>query len=314
MPLKLVPPGTRKGYTEYYARGTINGIAYEENLRTADEKEAEIAKAELELFIRRLSRPAGVVTFKEAAERYIIARSLNDRDQRWVRSLYFMIGETPVGDIVQDDIVRCASVAYQSAASRNRAVLRPIAAVVHYAADNKWCAYQRFKAFKEPTPKNRCVEPEIEKKLLKLTGDDPIKHLLILWLFKHGNRISEVLNLRYRDIDFEKLTFRLHLSKNDTYQDFPLNEEVASRLNRKAAGEAFVFPWRTRSGVHKWLRPLVKGQDMVFSPHMARHTVGKRLSDQGASLTSIMGKLGHLSVKSSMRYQAKDIETIRKYG
>jgi integrase len=47
---------------------------------------------------------------------------------------------------------------------------------------------------------------------------------------------------------------------------------------------------------------------------MARHTVGTMLNAQGASLRTIMDRLGHTDVKSSLRYQGGDIEVVREAG
>ncbi len=76
--------------------------------------------------------------------------------------------------------------------------------------------------------------------------------------------------------------------------------------------EGPIFPWRTRWGVEKWLRILCQKLEISFTPHMARHTVGKRLSEAGVSLRIIMDKLGHKDSKSSLRYQRGDLETIRE--
>lgn len=78
--------------------------------------------------------------------------------------------------------------------------------------------------------------------------------------------------------------------------------------------EGWVFPWRTKSGVYAWLRPLRQALGVTFTPHMARHSVGKRHNDAGAGLRTIMARLGHQDVKSSIRYQAEDIEVVCEAG
>ena len=45
---------------------------------------------------------------------------------------------------------------------------------------------------------------------------------------------------------------------------------------------------------------------------MARHTVGTMLNAQGGFLRIIMDRLGPADVKSSLRYQAGDIEVVRE--
>ncbi len=51
-----------------------------------------------------------------------------------------------------------------------------------------------------------------------------------------------------------------------------------------------------------------------FAPLMARHSLGKWLNEEGASLRQIMDTLHHGDPKSSIRYQSTDIEVFRQTG
>lgn len=46
MPLKLIPPGARKGNPSYLARGTVAGVLFERSLGTAKKRECEIIETE----------------------------------------------------------------------------------------------------------------------------------------------------------------------------------------------------------------------------------------------------------------------------
>lgn len=320
MPLKLIPPGKRRNAC-YYARGMVGGQEIEESLETTDKEEAEKRKAKLENDILNEQSAPECMMFYEAAERYKEFRRaekgrLSERDERWIDEIVSRIGHKSLHEVTRDDVVNIAQNIYPHGApsSKNRAVLRPIAAIMHYAADCKWCPYIRFKAFKEPPPAVRNVDLITETALLKLTKKNEHKHLLMLWLFKQGNRISEVLHVKYEDIDFKALTVVVHDTKNARERLFPLDAGIARILKKRLPSKGYIFPWQSRSGVHKWLRPLCNAQGIAFTPHRARHTVGKRFKDQGADIRTIMDKLGHASYKSSLRYQAPDIETVRKYG
>ena len=67
-----------------------------------------------------------------------------------------------------------------------------------------------------------------------------------------------------------------YVGKAKRWREKPLDEEVFAALANDSDKEGYVFPWRTRSGVHKWLRPLTRKLKVTFTPHMARHFVGKR--------------------------------------
>jgi integrase len=72
-----------------------------------------------------------------------------------------------------------------------------------------------------------------------------------------------------------------------------------------------LFPWRTRSGVYRWLRPLARGLCVTFTPHMGRHSVGTWLNAERAGLRTIMEALHHRDPASSIRYQSADVEIVR---
>jgi hypothetical protein len=48
-----------------------------------------------------------------------------------------------------------------------------------------------------------------------------------------------------------------------------------------------------------------------FTAHMARHSLGTWLNEDGAGLRTIMEALGHADVHSSIRYQSADVEIVR---
>src|SRR6185312_11328158 len=86
-------------------------------------------------------------------------------------------------------------------------------------------------------------------------GSPARKHLLILWLFKHGNRISDPprlewdapLNLRARSYLF------VHRQGEQRVEGKATELEVFQTLANDPDKVGHVFPWRTRSGVYKWL-------------------------------------------------------------
>jgi integrase len=123
--------------------------------------------------------------------------------------------------------------------------------------------------------------------------------------------------MEWASIDLSAGTVDYHTGKGD--RDIPakaLHEEVIELLAAVPAAERHgrVFPWATRHGVYKWLRPFVRQLGVAFTPHMARHSVGKWLNEGQASLRTIMDTLDHLDAKSSVRYQSTDVEVIRAAG
>lgn len=59
MPLKLIPPGRRKGYRFWYAVGTVAGQRFERSLETLDAETAKQRKAKLEAALWDVAEQSG---------------------------------------------------------------------------------------------------------------------------------------------------------------------------------------------------------------------------------------------------------------
>jgi len=189
--------------------------------------------------------------------------------------------------------------------------MRPCASILHYAAENDYCGWLRVKLFEEPRPQARPVRPEAIEQLINAT--EGRQQLLLLWLSHHGTRITQTLGVTWSDIDLKRAIFRIYNAKGNCWQNFPLHGQVLDRLEsipeENRVGR--VFSWGDRHNVYRWLRPLVQQFGVTFTPHMARHALGTELNAQGAGLRTIMAALGHDDPRSSMRYQAAEIEVVR---
>lgn len=309
--LKLVPPGERKN--KFWAvRGTLDGHKIERSLGVGLRSDAEKKLKDLYREYEAGKNINTNVTFEQAAERYIESRDLGRSDELVIAKLVKHIGSKFVADIRQHDLVLTTTELCPEAApaTKNRSVITPMAAILHYAAENEWCTYRKFKKFKPPAAKPRYVTPETEAKLLGAV--DGYKYLILRWLFLQGDRIGDVLRIRYEDCDLEKGIVSRHISKSDRYVELPLDWEICKLLKATGKTTGRVFPWTHYTGVRRWLEPLREKLGVEFTPHMARHTLGKRLNDAGAGLKTIMQTLGHSNAASSIRYQTTDLETIRQ--
>lgn len=316
MPLHLVAPGKRKGNRYYIVRGEVSGRGVEVSTKTADKAAADRFKANLEvrLLENRLPEAGEDVTFSKAAELYIAYKNPALADLKRIHRIRGALGPKLIARIRHADLVDAANLLYPNCApaTKNREALRPAAAILHYAASNELCPWLRIPLFKEPRPKTRAVTQDIARVLIaSLEGK---KRLLLLWLFRQGPRISDALRIRGEHIDLKRRMVVRHIGKSDEDVEDPLHDEVWELLANDPPGPGPLFPWRTKNGVYKWLRPYVRALGIKFTPHMARHSLGKWLNEDGASLRTIMDTLHHLDPKSSIRYQSTDIEVVRQIG
>lgn len=317
MPLYLVPPGKRKGNRYYIVRGEISGRSVEVSAKTTDKAAAERFKAGLELRLleSRLPEPGEDVTFARAADLYIAYRGPGKPDLKRIARLKAALGPKSIGKLRHADLVDAANLLYPKGApaTKNREALRPAATILHYAASNNLCGWLRVALFKEPRPKTRATTQDVARALIN--NAEGKKRLLLLWLFRQGPRISDALKIQGAQINLSRRVVTFHIGKGDEPDtEEPLHDEVWELLANDPPGPGPIFPWRTRFGVYKWLRPYCRALNVKFTPHMARHSLGKWLNEEGASLRTIMDTLHHKDVKSSARYQSTDIEVIRQTG
>lgn len=316
MPLKLIPPGQRKSSRFWLVRGRFLGQDIEASTGAVDEVGALRFKNELErkLLEGRVPGPEATVTFHRAADLYMAAKSLNKTDQRRIDRLKEAIADKPVRAVLQADIDAAANKLHgaDTPETKNRNVYTPAGAILHYAAKNQWCEWIRLDRPKQKQPETRATAPGVAETLLANTAGK--EHLLLLWLFKQGTRISGALSVECERIDLKTRSYELFITKNRTWRTFPLDDEVWELLANDPdvqAGAGRLFPWENRWAVYEWLSPLCTKLKVKMTPHMARHWLGKNLNKSGAGLRTIMAALGQSNYKSAIRYVAEDVDAVR---
>jgi integrase len=313
--LKLIKPGERKGNRYYIIRGRFQGVDIEKTTETTDKGVAERIKSEIEqrILSSGVPGPNARVTFHRAIDLYESSRSLHANDIAALKRLKTAIEDKPLAQIVQADLDTAARALHPDASNewRNRSVYTPAIAVMNYAAMNEWCAFKRWTRPKMKEPETRAASDSAARALLRATTGN--QHLLILWLFAHGTRISNALQVEWDRIDLERETYEIRVAKSHHWQTFPLDSDVARVLRTIPQDQRTgpLFPWQNRWQVYDWLRPLVQSLKIEFTPHMARHWLGKKLDETGMGLRAIAVALGQRSEKSTKRYVSPDLEHIR---
>jgi integrase len=145
--------------------------------------------------------------------------------------------------------------------------------------------------------------------------------LMILIAYRHGLRRSELVGLRWRQVDLAGA--RLHVIRRKGGDDsvHELNERELRGLGRlrkqQEPGQAHVFvsergsPF-TGDGFDKILRRAAAaiGMDDVHS-HLLRHGTGYRLANEGRDTRGIQGFLGHRQIGNTVRYTKLNADRFR---
>jgi integrase/recombinase XerD len=138
------------------------------------------------------------------------------------------------------------------------------------------------------------------------TGGNLRDIAIIETMLRTGVRIGELVNLRWRDIDFERQTVVVRRGKGGKTRKIAPDPELFRLLTawkNYAQGET-VFPV-VADTVAKMMKRYAKaaGVEKNVHPHLFRHQFATELLRyQGADLVTVASVLGHSSVNTTMVY------------
>lgn len=296
----------------WYVRGTLRGQYVYASTKETDKAAAGRFKEQLEdRIIRAGSLQRHDITFSRAADLYVEYRRPSRADAGFIRRIVALLGDQLIGDIRQHIVVETANALYDglSPATKNRNVVGPVAAVIHYAAENELCPYIKIRKFKEKRAEPRWLSQEDAERLIAASAGDMRR--LLIFLFCQGWRISDALALRWENIDWSAGSVRYHVKKLDEWRTIPLHGRVLTMLGPLKQDVGAVFPWSDRSSVYRPLRKLCKACGVAFTPHRARHSFATWLVNDGATLPDVMEAGGWLDHKSVLRYARLNQERVR---
>ena len=180
--------------------------------------------------------------------------------------------------------------------------------------EKRTVASARRKANAEYRQREHLTEQEVEK-VVEAAKDHRWGHrdsTMVLLAFRHGLRGSELVDLRWEQVDLENAILHVCRVKQGTPATHPLTGRelrALRRLQREAGGSPFVFvsergtPFATR-GFQAMVERAGRaaGFEMKIHPHMLRHACGYKLANEGVDTRTIQGYLGHKSIQHTVRY------------
>ena len=133
-------------------------------------------------------------------------------------------------------------------------------------------------------------------------------HLLVLLAITSGMRKSELLNLRWSDINFDKGLASLADTKNGSPRVNPIPSFVLEDLRHfRQIGNGLIFfspnnPDKPFDFRKQWAKALCRAGISGFRFHDLRHTAASYLVMDGATLLETAEILGHKSTQTTERY------------
>ncbi|CAB4152743.1 XerC Integrase [uncultured Caudovirales phage] len=291
----------------YYYRGTPDGLKkrIERTLglkKGALQRDVLRAKKELVESLERLGSSAGRNNFTSIALRYLEQRELEAKDPtKFSRSsitetrgilknhLIKYFAKSKIEEINQEEFSDYCKLKKKAGLNlvNHRKVMN------HFL---KWCTqynYLRYRPeleipkFARKEKRQRVVLTDDEIKRLIAACDPQMLLYVSMYLFM-GMRNSEILKLKFSEIDFDKKALQINAASNRTRKArvIPINEYVLNilKLRFKDSKSDYVFPSRTKTalvphlntlgGIRKpWLKILeASGLSGKITPHDLRAT------------------------------------------
>jgi len=183
-----------------------------------------------------------------------------------------------------------------------------------------------------PTTKNRTVTPRRPKngdvRSREYLTDREVERLIeaakgnrwgqrdatmILVCYRHGLRASELVDLRWDQIDFNAGTLAVRRAKKGTPSTHPIRGDELRALRKlqreQEPKSAFVFTSERGApfgptGFARMIERLGAAAKLEIKvhPHMLRHACGYALANKGHDTRALQAYLGHRNIQHTVRY------------
>ena len=135
---------------------------------------------------------------------------------------------------------------------------------------------------------------------------------MVLLAYRHGLRASELCDLRWDQVDFNRAALHVRRVKQGTPATHPLTGlemRALRKLQRESEASPFVFvsergaPFST-AGFARMLERAAETARLEIKahPHMLGHACGFKLANDGVDTRALQAYLGHKSIQHTVRY------------
>jgi len=228
----------------------------------------------------------GVRSFDEAIISYLEAQTRSDSEKRRLSRIRDALGgDTHLSSIDQDTAVRLRRTMLRSGNSDStygREVITPLRALLRHAARRGWCDLPILDAPSEPPGRTLFMTPDEAGRLIEAAA--PHLRPLLVFLIGTGARLTEALELEWRDVDLAGARCIMWRTKNGHRRVVALPACVVLALANLGHRDGRVFrhdrgeyPGRDRGygGQIKtaWQTAIRRASlDPELTPHACRHT------------------------------------------
>lgn len=195
--------------------------------------------------------------------------------------------------------------------------IRGLRVFFKFCTEREYMSGFEIKLMKEDAEeKEPYTDAELAKLLKKPTSNSWTEWrnwCAVNYLIATGNRVSTVINLRVKDIDFEKGFIFLRMMKNRKQQFIPLSKALEAVLREYLETwdwipDSPLFPsyegtaFDKRGFQNALARYNISRGVSKTSAHLFRHTFAKKFVMAGGGMVQLQGWLGHSTLDMSRHY------------
>lgn len=224
----------------------------------------------------------------------------------------------------------------------NRITMRCYASILRafliFAEAHKWCrlglsaSIQRIRVYEHESLPEGPHWADVQKMVEQTVGNDSINirdRAILFLLAVYGLRLSEIINLKLDDFDWEKEVFYVRGRKNSQTLKLPITKSTGNviqryiryvRPNGCSHREVFVGPRAPHAPIGKrtvynLVSKRLKSLGITlknYGPHSLRHACATHLINEEIPLKQISDHLGHRSLDTTRIYAKVNLASLRK--
>lgn len=180
---------------------------------------------------------------------------------------------------------------------------------------------KEFSKVKMPKKDRRLPEVLTKNEVRTLidASDNRKSRLIISMLYSSGLRVSELVNLKLNEINFDDKTGWVRRGKGGKDRLFTISQELADELQEYLRGREHEYlfskakPLTTRN-IQKIIKLTSQraGINKRVTPHTLRHSFATHLLENGTDIRYIQSLLGHASIATTQLYAHVSSEELKK--
>ena len=162
-----------------------------------------------------------------------------------------------------------------------------------------------YKLYPEPLKKFRTITSDEYQKIYA-ESTESLKLILDIAI-NTGMRKSEILNLKWENVDLDDGYILVVETKNDENRTIPINKVLNKAINSVKYRDSDGYVCQEdgtpiREFKYDFNNALKRSAIKRFTFHDLRHSFGSRLVESGVDLVTIQKLMGHKTIKTTMRY------------